>query len=126
MPEHQSGADDVVTARLMADPELDGPVASPLAVLYEDLQRFTAIDPAAFQTALEHFSEGRPFVITEDAPRAVLRGCGVRAKLTPVHVSLVHWHEQGWRLMEFRGSDLRRFCRIWVTARGRSLHEADA
>ena len=83
MSEHQSGADDALAARLMADPELDGPVGVPLAVLAEHLERFTAIDPAAFHEALERFAADRPFLTTEDALRAVLRDFGVRAKLTP-------------------------------------------
>jgi hypothetical protein len=42
----------------------------------------------------------------------VLCDFGVRAKLTPAHVSIVHWHEQGWRLKEIRDADLRRSRRI--------------
>ena len=112
MSEHQSGTDDAVAAQLMADPELDGPVGIPLAVLDEHLVRFAAIDPAAFHEALELFTAARPFVTTEDALRAVLRDFGVRAKLTPAHFSIVTWHEQGWQLMEVHPSDLSRSRRI--------------
>ena len=112
MSEHQSGTDDAVAAQLMADPELDGPVGVPLAVLDEHLVRFAAIDPAAFHEALERFTSARPFLTTEDALRAVLRDFGVRAKLTPAHFSIVTWHEQGWQLMEVHPSDLSRSRRI--------------
>ena len=112
MSEHQSGADDALAARLMADPELDGPVGVPLAVLNEHLERFAAIDPAAFHEALERFTAARPFLTTEDALRAVLRDFGVRAKLTPAHLSIVGWSEDGWQLMEIHPDDLSRSRRI--------------
>lgn len=112
MAEHQSGADDVVAERLMADPELDGPVGVPLAVLEEHLERFNAIDPTTFHAALDRFAEGRPFITTEDALRAVLRSFGVRAKLIPAHLGIVEWHEQGWQLMEIHRTELNRSGRI--------------
>jgi hypothetical protein len=112
MSEHQSGADDVVAARLMADPEPDGPVGVPLAVLDEHLDRFAAINPAAFRQALERFTADRPFLTTEDALRAVLRDFGMRAKLTPAHLSIEGLGEDGWRLMEIHPDDLSRSRRI--------------
>ncbi|WP_424347330.1 hypothetical protein [Kocuria sp. CH-021] len=93
MSEHQSGTEDVVAARLMADPELDGPVGVPLAVLDEHLERFTA---------------DRPFLTTEDALRAVLRDSGVRAKLAPAHLCIVGWSEDGGQLMEIHPNCLSR------------------
>ncbi|WP_424348395.1 hypothetical protein [Kocuria sp. CH-021] len=101
-----------VAARLMADPELDGPVGVSLAVLNEHLERFAAIDPAAFHEALGRFTAARPFLTNEDALRAVLRDFGVRAKITPAHLSIVGWHEDGWQLMEIHPDDLSRSRRI--------------
>lgn len=108
MPGYQSDPEDIIAANLMADDEPDGPVGVPLGILEEHLEIFSGIDSAAFQTELERFTAARPFVTTEDALRAVLRGFGVRAKLIAEHLDLVAWNKAGWQLMEIHSGELSR------------------